>query len=193
MMKTKFCLISLLAAVLLTGCKSDDNDPTPAQATPRVQVMTVFAPGQLGDRGYADRVMKGVSTLKKTDTDDVEASIISADDVQTTRQMMRDWAAKATSTVDGASYSRRLLVLTEPYMVDWLAEVKSQLKAADEVLLLKVSEDDVKAAAQTLGMGDRVHGLNISAAASVKRFDDARRQCLRAAGRTGARGLAVHQ
>lgn len=175
-MKTKFCLISLLAAVLLTGCKSDDNDPAPAQATSRMQVMTVFAPGQLGDRGYADRVMKGVSTLKKTDTDDVEVSIISADDVQTTRQMMRDWAAKATSTVDGASYSRRLLVLTEPYMVDWLAEVKSQLKATDEVLLLKVSEDDVKAAAQTLGMGDRVHGLNISAAASIKRFDDVRRQ-----------------
>ena len=176
-MKKKFCLITLLAAVLFVGCKSDDNEePTPVQAKSRVQVMTVFAPGQLGDMGYADRVMKGVSSLKKSDTDDVEVSIIAADDVQTTRQMLTSWTTTPASSIDGAAYSRRLLVLTEPYMVAWLAEVKNQLKATDEVLLLKVSEADVQAAAQTLGMSNRVHGLNISAAASVKKFDDARRQ-----------------
>ena len=160
----------------VTSCKSDDDDPASATTGPRVQVMTVFGPGQLGDRGYADRVLKGVSSLNKNDANDVQVSFISSDNVATTRQMMRDWATAASSTVDGSAFSRRLLVLTEPYMVDWLAEVKSQLLPTDEVLLLKVNEDDVKAAAQTLGMGDRVHGLNISAAASVKRFDDMRRQ-----------------
>lgn len=173
-MKIKFCLIALLAAMLFVGCKSDDDESTPGKGGSRAQVMTVFAPGQLGDMGYADRVMKGVSSLKNTD--DVEVSIIASDDVATTRQMLRDWVGTTSSAIDGATYSRRLLVLTESYMVDWLAEVKGQLKETDEVLLLKVNEDDVEAAAQKLSMGDRVHGLNISAAESVKRFDKARKQ-----------------
>lgn len=176
MKRLKFCLITLFAAVLLTGCNSDDNDDASESAAPRVQVTTVFAPSQLGDMGYADRVMKGVSTLRNDDSGDVEVNIISTDNVQTTRQMVTEWAATTSSTIDGAGYSRRLLVLTEPYMAEWLAAVKTQLKPTDEVLLLKANEDDVKAAAQTLDLGDRVHGLNISAAASVKRFDDARRQ-----------------
>ena len=68
-MRVRICLMTLLAALLFTGCKSDDDDKaTPAKVSQRVQVMTVFAPGQLGDMGYADRVMKGVSTLKNTDT-----------------------------------------------------------------------------------------------------------------------------
>ena len=178
-MKVKICLFTLLAAVLVTGCKSDDDKSTPAPPAPRVQVTTVFAPGQLGDMGYADRVMKGVSALKKSDTNDVEVSIIASDKVETTRKMLADWAGTTSSAIDRAAYSRRLLVLTEPYMVTWLAEVKSQLKATDEVLLLKVSEADVQAAAQTLGIGDRVYGLNISAASAVKRFDEMRKQyCL---------------
>ena len=178
-MKVRICLVTLLAAVLFVGCKSDDDKSTPAPPAPRVQVTTVFAPGQLGDMGYADRVMKGVSTLKKSDTNDVEVSIISSDKVETTRQMLTDWAATTSSSIDGASYSRRLLVLTEPYMVAWVAQVKSQLKTTDEVLLLKASEADVQAAAQTLGMDGRVYGLNISAASSVKRFDEMRKQyCL---------------
>ena len=178
-MKAKICLITVLAALLLTGCKSDDNDTTPAKPSERVQVMTVFAPSQLGDMGYADRVMKGVSSLKNTNADGVDVSFIASDNVSTTRQMLRDWAGTTSSAVDGAVYSRRLLVLTESYMVDWLVDVKSNLKETDEVLLLKVSEDDVQAAAQKLGMANRVHGLNISATESVKRFDELRKQYCR--------------
>jgi len=174
-MKTKIFLLALLAAVLLAGCKSDD-DSTPAQPEPRVQVMTVFAPGQLGDMGYADRVMKGVSTLKGSDADNVEVGIIAADSVAAIRQMLKDWAATKQSTADGAAYSRRLLVLTEPYMVDWLAEAKSQLTTTDEVLLLKANHDDAEAAAQQLGLTGRVYAINISAASSVRRFVEARKQ-----------------
>lgn len=178
MMKVRFCMMTLLAAVLLCGCKSDDDgDTVQSRVTSRVQVMTVFAPSQLGDMGYADRVMKGVSTLKKTaGTEDVEVSIIASDSVGSTRQLISDWAGKTTSAIDGASYSRRLIVLTEPYMVEWLANVKYKLQETDEVLLLKAGKDDVQDAVRWLGMDGRVHGLNISAAASVKRFDDARRQ-----------------
>jgi hypothetical protein len=172
-MKVKILLATLLATVLLVGCKSDDD--APAKPAPRVQVMTVFAPGQLGDMGYADRVMKGVSTLKKNDNEDVEVNIIASDNVADTRQRLRDWTGAKSSDIDGANYSRRLLVLTEPYMVDWLVEVKSLLTATDELLLLKVNKDDVQAAAQKLGMDGRVYGLNISVASSVKRFDDMRK------------------
>ena len=164
-MKTKICLITLLAAVLFVGCKSDEDEPTPSKATSRVQVMTVFAPGQLGDMGYADRVMKGISTLKDTDKDDVEVSIITADTVETTRQMMKAWAAKRASIIDGATYSRRLMILTEPYMVEWLAEEKDQLQTTDEVLLLKVRLADLVKMAEnvplvrvtriTSGIGER--------------------------------------
>lgn len=175
-MKVRICLVTLLAAVLFVGCKSDDDKSTPAPPANRVQVTTVFAPGQLGDMGYADRVMKGVSSLKKTDANDVEVRVIAADKVELIRKMLADWAATTASALDGATYSRRLLVLTEPYMVAWLADVKSQLKATDEVLLLKVNEADVEAAALTLGMGNRVYGLNISAASAVKHFDEARKQ-----------------
>ena len=126
--------------------------------------------------GYADRVMKGVSALRKSDNTDVEVRVIAADKVELIRKMLADWAASTSSSIDGATYSRRLLVLTEPYMVAWLADVKSQLKTTDEVLLLKVNEADVEAAAQTLGMGNRVYGLNISAASAVKHFDEVRKQ-----------------
>ena len=175
-MKVRICLVTLLAAVLFVGCKSDDDKSTPAPPANRVQVTTVFAPGQLGDMGYADRVMKGVSALRKSDNTDVEVRVIAADKVELIRKMLADWAASTSSSIDGATYSRRLLVLTEPYMVAWLADVKSQLKTTDEVLLLKVNEADVEAAAQTLGMGNRVYGLNISAASAVKHFDEVRKQ-----------------
>ena len=175
-MKTKICFFILLASILFAGCDSDDDNSSKDTNKDRVQVMTVFAPGQLGDMGYADRVMKGVSSLKKNDADELEVSIIASDDVQTTRQMLTNWATAETSSIDGATYSRRLLVLTEPYMVEWLADNKSQLNTTDEVLLLKAGEDDVQAAARTLDMDGRIHGLNISAASAVKHFDEARRQ-----------------
>lgn len=180
----KRIFLFLLTVALMCGlglsvssCKSDDDDTnTPAKPAPWVQVTTVFAPGQLGDMGYADRVMKGVSKLLNDETDNVEVDIITADSVWITRKMLKDWAATKTSAVDGADYSRRLLVLTEPYMVDWLAEAKAQLTATDEVLLLKANEADVTAAAQTLGMSGRVYGLNISAASAVRHFNAARLQ-----------------
>lgn len=175
----KLCLgIALMCSLNLcvTSCKDDDDKSAPAQPKSRVQVTTVFAPGQLGDMGYADRVMKGVGALRKADASDVEVGIIASDDVKTARKMLADWTKSETSAIDGATYNRRLLVLTESYMVDWLAENKSNLKSTDEVLLLKVNEDDVQAAAQKLGLGDRVYGLNISAASAVERFNKMRLQ-----------------
>ena len=167
----------LLALGMMAACSSDDDEPEVVQPAARVQVMAVFAPGQLGDQGYADRVMKGLSTLMKADAgiDSVEVNFIASYDVETTCAMLADWVGRRASVLDGAPNSRRLLVLTEPFMVKWLADMKNQLTANDEVLLLKVNDDDVEAAAQTLGMEGRVHGLNISAASAVRHFEEARK------------------
>ena len=164
--------ITLLTALLLIACKSDDNEPASAQPTERVQVLAVFAPAQLGDQGYADRVMRGVTSLAKKagQSSEVDVDFIASFDVETTCNMVANWVGTTHCPIDGARYSRRLVVLTEPYMVEWLAGVKGQLLDTDEVLMLKVSEEDVNAAAQILDMAGRIHGLNISAASSIRNF-----------------------
>jgi hypothetical protein len=183
-MKYTKILFLLLALGMMAACSSDNDEPEAVQPVARVQIMTVFAPGQLGDQGYADRVMKGVNTLMKDDAglDSVEVNFIASYDVETTCAMMADWVGRRASVLDGTPNSRRLLVLTEPYMVKWIADMKNQLTANDEVLLLKADANDVEAAAQTLGMTGRVHGLNISAASAVRHFEEARKAYYEAIG-----------
>ena len=57
-MKYTKILFLLLALGTMAAC-SDDDEPEVVQPVARVQVMAVFEPGQMGDQGYADRVMKG--------------------------------------------------------------------------------------------------------------------------------------
>ena len=173
----------VVLAMLLCGCSGDDDKLEEQTASPELQVMTVFAPGQLGDQGYADRVMKGVSQLKQSATGDAAAQrdgldveFIASFDVETTCSQLAAWAASPVSPITGTAYSRRLLVLTEPFMGDWLLSVAAQLQPTDEVLLLKVSEADVADLAQRTGLGSRLHGLNISAASGVRHFVEAIRQ-----------------
>ena len=169
----------LLAATLFASCKDDDGNQGDVVApAPRVQVMALFSPGQLSDLGYAARVMKGVNTLKNADmnADSVEVNFIVSNDVETTTAALAEWAGRYQSPLEDVPYSRRLLVLTEPFMVEWVAAVKDRLMATDEVLLLKVNGDDVEAAAQKLGMEGRIHGLNISAAGAIKHLEETRRE-----------------
>ncbi len=181
MIKSKLLLASLLilATGWLTGCSNDDDEKAEEPALrARVQLMTVFAPGQLGDMGYADRVMKGVNTLMKSEVagDSLDVNFISSYDVESTKKQIAEWAEEKASHVNGAPYNRRLLVLTENIMVDWLADVKNMLRPSDEVLMLKVNEADVKAAEEKLDMPGRVHGLNISAASSIRKLEETREE-----------------
>lgn len=138
--------------------------------------MVAFAPGQLGDRGYADNVMEGVNLLSMISNgfDDsanrLDVSFVSPMNLSTLQQSIASWAGNPVSPFVDATYHRRLLVLTEPYMIPLLESVKDSLRSTDEVLLLKVNDDDVRAAADKYGLGPRVHGLNISAAYSVRRY-----------------------
>lgn len=174
----RFFWIWLFVAILaLPGCNKAETE---TGAT--MDIMIVFAPGQLGDRGYADSVMEGLALLNATDKNYkhniLELEFISGFDAEDTKASMAKWLANPVNPFYGNEYERRLLVLTEPFMAQWLPSVASSVRPQDEVLLLKVDESDVDAAATLSGLGDRVHGLNISAADNIRRYCEfIRRYC----------------
>lgn len=185
-MKKNLWLFMLMTALLFTASCSNSDDasedslsPTPPP-TPvvvkgdSVQIMVVFTPGQLGDNGYADDVIQGLYHTQFIE-DTAEVSVVDVDfialyDMEDTWQAMRTWASSAANPFYEETYKRRLLVLPEPYMISWLQEVKGLLQPTDEVLLMKVNEEDVKEAAAEYGLEGRIYGLNISVTEHVKRY-----------------------
>ena len=172
--------IMFLAAGGFCGCSSDDDDvddnKEPVIESPKgatMQVMVVFAPGQLGDKGYADRVMDGIHLIEsnqpEADSSKVDVHFISLSDPIFTRRSMEQWIHTATNGFTGTDYKRRLLVLTESYMIDWLAKGEGKdLRENDEVLVLKAIGDD--ADNSNLQLGSRLHTLNIAATVSARKF-----------------------
>ena len=162
--------LPFLLLLLLAGCKEKEEQETGAT----MDIMIVFAPGQLGDRGYADSVMEGLALLNATDKtyehNLTELEFISGFDADDTQESMKQWLRNPVNPFYGNEYERRLLVLTEPYMAEWLKSAASLVRRTDEVLMLKVNEGDVRAASVATGLGERVHGLNISAAENIRRY-----------------------
>ena len=173
-------MMLLTAAVLLltASCSKDDDKPQPVNppvaAGARLQVMMVFAPGQLGDGGYADGLLEYASGMEFLEImpdaeDSIDVQFISLYSVNDTRQALKEWAAAVTHPFyKDATYERRLLVLTEPYMTAWLADVKTNLRETDEVLIMKADE----AYTQQYGLGNRAHGLNYDLAPSIRLYCD---------------------
>jgi len=168
----------LLVAAIATGCSKDDDDNgTPGQETATgatMSVTVVFAPGQLGDMGFADNVLEGVYRLKVLDhqaqPDTIDVNYLAGADLDAAKEMVEDWFDDAYNIYTAKPFERRLLVLTEPFMVDWMEPLKERFLDIDEVLVLKMNKDDVDKAATRLGLGSRLHGLNISAASSARRY-----------------------
>ena len=177
-MKSKIFFLMLLVAAIATGCSKDDDDNgTPGQETATgatMSVTVVFAPGQLGDMGFADNVLEGVYRLKVLDhqaqPDTIDVNYLAGADLDAAKEMVEDWFDDAYNIYTAKPYERRLLVLTEPFMVDWMEPLKERFLDIDEVLVLKMNKDDVDKAATRLGLGSRLHGLNISAASSARRY-----------------------
>ncbi len=181
-----FAVIMLFAACTFAGCSDDDEPtpdtqhptpdtqhPTPKQGAP-IQITVMFAPGQLGDRGYADNVMEGVNELDKWDDklekDTLDVRFISPFNVEDARSSLRKWVETTVNPFYQNEYERRLLVLTEPFLVVLLTDIKDLLRPTDEVLLLKLNEDDIAQIAKQFSLGNRVHGLNISASYPTRKF-----------------------
>ena len=170
------------ALILALSCSKTALQPeSPAQSASQetgatTQVMALFAPGQLGDNGYADSVMSGLYSLKKEgtlpDADSVDVRFISADTYRETLNQLASWLVKTANPFYGKPYKRRLVVITEPYMLKWFDEFYSQFNESDEFLVLKVNEEDVREAAEDYVLGEKIRGLNISAAASAQAFCD---------------------
>ena len=177
-MKSKIFFLMLLVASIATGCSKDDDDNgTPAQETATgatMSVTVVFAPGQLGDMGFADNVLEGVYRLKVLDhqaqPDTIDVNYLAGADLDAAKEMVEDWFDDAYNIYTAKPFERRLLVLTEPFMIDWMEPLKERFLDIDEVLVLKMNKDDVDKAATRLGLGSRLHGLNISAASSARRY-----------------------
>ena len=177
-MKSKIFFLMLLVAAIATGCSKDDDDNgTPGQETATgatMSVTVVFAPGQLGDMGFADNVLEGVYRLKVLDhqaqPDTIDVNYLAGADLDAAREMVEDWFDNGYNIYTAKPFERRLLVLTEPFMVDWMEPLKERFLDIDEVLVLKMNKDDVDKAATRLGLGSRLHGLNISAASSARRY-----------------------
>lgn len=177
-MKSKIFFLMLLVASIATGCSKDDDDNgTPGQETATgatMSVTVVFAPGQLGDMGFADNVLEGVYRLKVLDhqaqPDTIDVNYLAGADLDAAKEMVEDWFDNGYNIYTAKPFERRLLVLTEPFMVDWMEPLKERFLDIDEVLVLKMNKDDVDKAATRLGLGSRLHGLNISAASSARRY-----------------------
>lgn len=173
------CILCLIAC---RGNGLDEPEPQPEIGQgAEYQIIVVFAPGQLGDKGYADNVMLGISLLERSasnpvdstsiaEKDSCDVQFISTFDIGDTRKVMKAWAEKPANPFYEGDYRRRLLVLTEYFMMEWLEDIKDILRPDDEVLLLKVNDEDVRQAAATYGLEGRLHGLNISAARAARNF-----------------------
>ena len=172
-----FCTFILTGASILASCSdSKDGNDTPLEPaiSHTLQVTMVFEPQELGDNGYADRVMAGLERLRKADLEDnvenVNIQFISTYDDETTLELLVNWMHEYHSPFSNQVFDRRLLILTEEYMTTWLDSISSHLQSTDEVLVLKTVSDNIDYWAKKTGLGPRLHGLNITAASSVKKF-----------------------
>lgn len=171
-MSKRFLLLLLLPALLLAGCGKDPGAPEPEPEGAPIEIMVIFAPGQLGDRGYADGIMESINTLLATGDNSLDIRFMTPYDLELGLESIKSWVATPSRPFSSGEYDRRLLVLTEPFMAGYIGIVADRLRPTDEVLLLKMEEEDIAQIAEQFSLGNRVHGLNISARESVKKFCD---------------------
>lgn len=173
MIRKKLWLLSLLvgSAFAFTACSSDDDDKggTAAPQVAQMQVTVVFEPGQLGDQGYADRILRGLTQLQQaeasTGKNEMDVNYISQEDAGKTQNAMAKWAQQRNNPyASQVNYERRLLVLTKATQLAWLNQ--QNLQANDEVLLLNTDKSIIASSP----LANRIHVLNISAAASAEKY-----------------------
>lgn len=161
--------LTLLALLTFSSCSSDD-DGTQVYNGATAEVCVLFAPDELGDQGYADRVLSGLNKFAQQQKAHGDSTIFirfeSPLDSAAQRLFLRQWADKSKNPFVGQPYQRRLLVLTTAYQVQLLGE--SNLAATDEVLVLNVHPSLV----QSLSPQLNIYQLNISAASAARRFCD---------------------
>lgn len=164
------CLGALVLLTLSSCSSGDDPDVTPA--APGVEVCIVFAPNELGDQGYADRVLTGMHQfdmqLSEDDYSRVQLRYIAVSDTDAVRNELRHWDQQGTSPYNERAYERRLLVLTDARLLPYLAE--TPLGDTDEVLVMNVANQQFDQMPEVQLLGSRLHLLSISAADAARKL-----------------------
>ena len=168
-------LLAILAVLMFASC-SDDGDGTKAVETPLnnhgVEVCIAFAPHDLGDQGYADRILSGLfqfdGMLSAEDYDRVQLRYMTPADTETLHEQLRLWDVQGGSPYTRQLYERRLLVLTSASHLQYLAD--TPLGNTDEVLVLNVVDSVLEKAPRYEWLGPRLHSLCISAAVSARKL-----------------------
>ena len=172
----RFLALMIVPMMLgMISCGSNDDDSSDTSSLPGVEVCIVFAPNELGDQGYADRVLAGMllfdQHLSGSDKNRVELRYIAVSDTDAVRNELLRWNQQDISPYTRRAYERRLLVLTDLSLLHYLAE--TPLADTDEVLIMNVADCYFVHAPKVDNLGSRCHLLNISAA------DAARKLCRR--------------
>ena len=85
-----------------------------------MQMTVMFAPGQLGDKGYADGVMEGIISIEDFSrnyySDTLDVRFMTTLDLEDAKSSIVKWAQNDKNPFYDCTYERRLLVLTEPFM-----------------------------------------------------------------------------
>ena len=167
--------LALIIVPMMLGmisCGSNDDDSSDTSSLPGVEVCIVFAPNELGDQGYADRVLAGMllfdQHLSGSDKNRVELRYIAVSDTDAVRNELLRWNQQDISPYTRRAYERRLLVLTDLSLLHYLAE--TPLADTDEVLIMNVADCYFVHAPNVDILGQRFHLLNISAADAARKF-----------------------
>lgn len=167
--------VAMVVALLLTlgACDKDgDKQSAVTGSLPEAEVCIVFAPGELGDQGYADRLLTGLFQFEKQMAGHgrylVRTRYVSVNDVHAVQSELQNWARQNVSPFTHKVYERRLLVLSDPLLLDMFDN--APVAVNDEVLLTNVSNQLFGQAPWMAGMGQRLHLLSISAAEAARKF-----------------------
>ena len=163
--------LGALVLMTLSSCSSDD-DPDVTPVATGIEVCIVFAPNELGDQGYADRVLTGMHQfdmqLSEDDYSRVQLRYIAVSDTDAVKNELRLWDQQGTSPYNERAYERRLLVLTDARLLPYLAE--TPLSDTDEVLVMNVANQQFDQMPEARQLGSRLHLLSISAAGSARKL-----------------------
>ena len=170
-MKTRN-LLPIALLLTLISCSSNDDDSSDTSMPPGIEVCIVFAPNELGDQGYADRVLEGMLLFKQHlsagDKNRVEFHYIAVSDTDAVRNELLRRNQQDTSPYTRRAYERRLLVLTDRSLLHCLAY--TPLSETDEVLVMNVAEQYFLQTPKADWLGHRLHLLNVSAAEAARKF-----------------------
>lgn len=161
--------MALLSLLTFSSCSSDDDD-TPSYNGATTEVCVLFTPDELGDQGYADRVLSGLEQFgiaqKAAGDSTVAIHFESPVDSAAMSLYLRQWADKGRNPFTGEAYKRRLLVLTTAYQAQLLSE--TPLGNSDEVLVINVHPDLFVNAKKSVVSAQGMYLLNISVAAATR-------------------------